>query len=121
MTAILDVSAKGSANPIRGHRRPWVSQAVAAVVAGVSTLLVAPAAVAQQDAARGRVLYETYCGACHYEKVHERPRSRSLVKSQADLRAQVMRWAPQTMRAFTTEEIEAVVSHLNNTHYKLAK
>ncbi len=116
MTIELSVDDRSKALP--GQRRSWFS---VPVVAGLCASLVAPAAVAQQDAARGRVLYETYCGTCHYEKVHERPRSRSLVKSQADLRAQVMRWAPQTMRTFTTEEIEAVVSHLNNTHYKLDK
>ena len=75
----------------------------------------------QADTARGRLLYETYCGGCHYEKLHERPRSRSLVNSQADLRTQVMRWAPQTKHRFTNEEIEAVVDYLDRSHYKLGK
>lgn len=75
----------------------------------------------QEDKGRGRFLYETYCGSCHYEKLHERPRSRSLVKSMGDLRTQVIRWAPQTKHRFTSEEIEAVVGHLNRSHYKLDK
>lgn len=78
-------------------------------------------ALAQQQAPRGQLLYETYCGGCHYEKVHERPRSRSLVKSQAGLRTQVMRWAPQTKYRFSSEEVEAVVEYLNRSHYKLEK
>lgn len=78
-------------------------------------------ALAQEQAARGRLLYETYCGACHYEKVHERPRARSLVKSKAELRAQVMRWAPQTKYKFSRQEIEAVVDYLDRSHYKLEK
>ena len=74
-----------------------------------------------QDTAHGRLLYETYCGGCHYEKLHDRPRSRTLVKSRAELTAQVMRWAPQTKHSFTNVEIEEVVNYLNRSHYKLAK
>jgi hypothetical protein len=33
----------------------------------------------------------------------------------------VARWAPQTKRAFTLDEIEAVVQHLNRSHYRLEK
>jgi cytochrome c5 len=72
-----------------------------------------------QDAQRGRLLYETYCGLCHYERVHQRERSRSLVHSMADLHGQVARWAPQTGREFSAEDIEAVVEYLNRSHYQL--
>ena len=34
--------------------------------------LLLPAAASAQDAERGRVLYQTYCGGCHYERVHDR-------------------------------------------------
>jgi len=85
------------------------------VAAMVAALALASGACAQ-DAERGRVLYETYCGACHYERVHERVRSE--VKNLADLRDFVARWAPQTKRQFTLDELEDVVAYLNESHYR---
>lgn len=114
MTSSLKISIDGKPERIREQARRCLCLGLA-----LTWSAIAPIASAQQDAARGRVLYETYCSGCHYEKLHERPRARSLVKSQADLRTQVMRWAPQTMHSFSSEEIEAVVSHLNRSHYKL--
>lgn len=72
-----------------------------------------------QDAERGRILYETYCGGCHYERVHERPPWKSEVKKRSDLYAQVARWAPHTRLRFTREDFEDVVEYLNRSHYKL--
>lgn len=74
---------------------------------------------AGQDAARGRVLYETFCMTCHYERIHERPPGRSTVKSTAELRAQVERWAPRTRMRFTSEDVADVVEYLNRSHYRL--
>ena len=37
--------------------------------------LLLPAVAAAQDAERGRLLYQTYCGGCHYERVHDRLRT----------------------------------------------
>ncbi|HET7672517.1 MAG TPA: hypothetical protein VFK84_19065 [Burkholderiales bacterium] len=70
-----------------------------------------------QDPERGRLLYETYCGDCHYERMHSRERSK--VRSLADLRDMVARWAPQTKYRFTLDELEDVVQHLNQKHYRL--
>jgi mono/diheme cytochrome c family protein len=84
-----------------------------------SLLLFLSVPALAQDAQRGRLLYETYCGQCHYERVHQRERSRSLVHSMADLRGQVERWAPHTGVPFTAEDIEAVVEYLNRSHYQL--
>jgi mono/diheme cytochrome c family protein len=70
-----------------------------------------------QDPPRGDVLYSTYCATCHTERLHAREKSKSL----AQLRDEVARWAPQTKRAFTLDEIEAVVQHLNRSHYRLEK
>lgn len=69
-----------------------------------------------QDAQRGRLLYETHCGACHYERVHDRVRTS--VKQFADLRDEVGRWAPQTGRQFTLDEREEMVQYLNESHYR---
>ncbi|MCD6040724.1 MAG: hypothetical protein K0R40_327 [Burkholderiales bacterium] len=79
-------------------------------------LLLAPLAAAAQDVAEGRLLYETHCGGCHYERVHQR--LRSSVKDLSDLRDMVAKWAPQTKRAFTLDERESIVQYLNESHYK---
>lgn len=77
-------------------------------------LLVLPAAA--QDAERGRALYETHCGGCHYERVHERLKSD--IKGLDDLRGAVARWAPQTKRNFTSDELADIVEYLNLSHYR---
>ena len=70
-----------------------------------------------QDAADGKTLYETHCGGCHYERVHDR--TRSDVKDLSDLRDAVARWAPQAKRRFTLDEREAIVQYLNESHYRI--
>jgi mono/diheme cytochrome c family protein len=79
-------------------------------------LALFPLTVSAQDAATGKVLYETHCGGCHYERVHQRIRSD--VKGLADLRDTVARWAAQTKRQFTLDELESVVQYLNESHYR---
>jgi mono/diheme cytochrome c family protein len=79
-------------------------------------LLFLPLAAAAQDSGRGRLLYETHCGTCHYERVHQRIKSD--VKDLADLRDTVARWAPQTKHNFTLDELEEVVAYLNESHYR---
>jgi mono/diheme cytochrome c family protein len=74
-----------------------------------------------QDPERGRQLYDTHCGDCHYVRVHERERSRSLVHTIAELREQVARYAAQTRHRFTREDIEDLVAYLNDSHYRLEK
>jgi cytochrome c553 len=85
------------------------------------TLSAASAAGPAQaaDPQQGRVLYETYCGTCHYEKLHERKATR--IATFAALKAEVAKWAPQTRRKFTPAEIDDVAEHLNRTHYRVAK
>jgi len=80
-------------------------------------LLLLPLAAAAQDSGRGRLLYETHCGGCHYERVHERLRTK--IKDMGDLRDEVSRWAPQTKREFTLDELEDMVQYLNESHYRL--
>ncbi len=76
---------------------------------------------AAQDAARGQLLYETHCGGCHYERVHQRDRDKSLVKSLSDLRDQVARRAALTGRPFTLSDLEDIAEYLNRSHYRLAR
>jgi mono/diheme cytochrome c family protein len=86
----------------------------------VSLLLAACAFGAQaQDLQRGKLLYETHCATCHTEKLHGR--DRTVVKSMADLRDQVVRWSKQTKRSFTLDELEDIALYLNASHYRLTK
>lgn len=86
------------------------------LLAMISLVLALPA-LGQDDAARGKLLYETHCGGCHYERVHDRMRTK--IKDLADLRDEVARWAPQTKRQFTLDEREEIVQYLNASHYRI--
>jgi mono/diheme cytochrome c family protein len=76
---------------------------------------------AAQDSARGKLLYETHCGGCHYERLHERNRDRSLVKSLSDLREQVTQRAALTGRPFSLDDLSDIAAYLNRSYYRLTK
>lgn len=84
-------------------------------------LLLLPLPAVAQDAAQGRVLYETHCLACHYERIHKRDPSRSLVKTHAGLRVEVAKRAALTGRAFSPRELDDIAEYLNRSHYRLEK
>jgi mono/diheme cytochrome c family protein len=82
-------------------------------------LALSPVLAAAQDAERGKLLYETHCGECHYQRVHERLRSD--VKDMADLRDTVWRWSRKTTkRSFSVEELDQITAYLNASHYRFA-
>ena len=87
---------------------------------GLSLAALVPAAQAQ-DAARGKQLYETHCLACHYERIHKRDPARSLIRTLAMLRVEVVERAAQTRRTFTTEDLDDIAEYLNRSHYRLEK
>ena len=81
-------------------------------------ILLFPLWASAQDAERGRVLYQTYCGGCHYERIHNE-RLRPAVRDLADLRDMVAQWAPHTkQRVYTLEELDDMVEYLNEAHYR---
>ena len=81
-------------------------------------ILLLPLCASAQDAERGRVLYQTYCGGCHYERIHDE-RLRPAVRDLADLRDMVTQWAPHTkQRVYTLEELDDMVAYLNEAHYR---
>ena len=91
-------------------------------VAGLALALATVGAPAlAQDSARGRALYETHCLTCHYERIHKREPSRSLVQSMADLRAEVAFRTRFTDQSLTPEDLEDIVQYLNRSHYRLKK
>ena len=71
------------------------------------------------DPAQGKLLYETHCGTCHYEKLHDRKISK--IDTLSALRAEVAKWAAQTDRRFSPAELEAIEEYLNLSHYHLTK
>ncbi len=83
-------------------------------------LMLALPALAQ-DAGRGKALYDTHCLACHYERIHKRDPSRSLVRSITQLRLEVAQRAAFTGQRFTVEDLDDIAEHLNRTHYRLQK
>lgn len=83
------------------------------------TLLAAPAWA--QDPQRGKELYETHCLSCHYERIHRRERSRSLVASLVALRIEVARRAEFTRRSFTVEDLDDIAEFLNRSHYRFER
>ena len=88
-------------------------------IAALLTVLALPAWA--QDPDRGRALYDTHCIACHYERIHKRDPSRSLVRSFTQLRLQVAQRAASTGQRFTIEDLDDIAEYLNRTHYKFAK
>jgi len=91
----------------------------ASAAAALALALALPAAA--QDAARGRALYETHCLGCHYERIHQRDASRSLIRTPAQLRVEVAKWAAQTGRPFTLEDLDDIAEYLNRSHYRLPR
>jgi mono/diheme cytochrome c family protein len=97
-------------------------RAIFLALACAAPLVVAQAQQAQAaDPARGKRLYETHCGGCHYERVHDRPRERSIVHSYAELRKQVAERAALTGRPFTLEDLDDIAAYLNVSHYGFTK
>ena len=85
----------------------------------LALMLVAPAWA--QDAQRGKSLYDVHCLACHYERIHKRDPSRSLVRTLAQLRVEVAQRAAQSGQRFTLEDLDDIAEYLNRTHYRLEK
>ena len=88
------------------------------VVPSIAVLLIAgtPRIASAQDASRGRLLYENHCGGCHYERVHQRQRTK--VKDLGGLWEMVQRWAPQTKANLARADLEDIVEYLNESHYR---
>jgi mono/diheme cytochrome c family protein len=85
----------------------------------VLVLAFVAGSAAGSDAARGKVLYETHCGSCHYERLHRRESSR--INSLAALKLEVVKWSRETGRSFAVQELDDIAEHLNRTHYRLDK
>ena len=74
-----------------------------------------------QDPGRGKLLYDTHCVACHYERIHNRDPSRSLTSSFAGLQVEVANRARLTDQRFTEEDLDDITEYLNRSHYRFNK
>jgi len=92
-----------------------------ATFTALAASLLAAAPALAQDAGRGKLLYETHCLGCHYERIHKRDASRSLIKSRAGLRVEVVSRAALTSQRFTVEDLDDMAEYLNRSHYRLAR
>lgn len=97
-----------------------IVRSIATALAAAACLAWLPGAAAQ-DAERGRKLYENHCLECHYERIHKRDPSRSLIRSYAGLQAEVARRGTLTSQRFAIEDLNDIAEYLNRSHYRLAK
>jgi mono/diheme cytochrome c family protein len=97
------------------------AECVAVSLVAAALLAAGTPSASAADAERGRQLYELHCGGCHYERVHQRERWRSRIKTTEALRAEVARWAKETMHSFTAEDLDDIAEYLERSHYRLAK
>lgn len=65
---------------------------------------------------RGKLLYENHCMGCHESLVHVR--ERRLVKSLAELQAQVARWSSYQNLRWNKEDVGEVARYLNQHFYR---
>jgi len=88
------------------------------VRAALLCLALASLPALAQDPDRGKLVYETHCGGCHYPRVHEREPAQRTVRTMTELRDTVALRAGQTGRPFTREDLEDLVQYLNRDFYK---
>ena len=93
------------------HRAKLLALAVAGMFMG-------PASAAPPAPARGQLLYETHCIACHTTQMHWRAQRR--VTDWAPLVAQVRRGQGDARLGWSEADVDAVARHLNDTIYRLA-
>ena len=67
------------------------------------------------DPARGKLLYDARCSACHESSVHDRKARKA--GSLSALRAQVQRWSVEVGGAWSADEIDDVTQYLNLRYY----
>lgn len=73
-------------------------------------------AQAGAGAARGKLLYEARCSACHESSVHDRKARKAA--SYSALRSQVLRWSAEVGGSWSAEEIDGVALYLNQRYYR---
>jgi len=86
---------------------------------GISLLTPVAWAQGENDASRGKLLYDNHCVACHSEKMHWR--DGRLVQDWASLKSQVQRFQTAASLGWGDGDVEAVAGYLNATIYRLPR
>lgn len=84
-----------------------------------SLVFSAPASAQAPARARGELLYETHCIACHTAQVHWR--DKKTATDWASLRAEVRRWQAAAQLRWGDEDITEVARYLNQRYYRFAQ
>lgn len=87
---------------------------------GALAALSAPPAVTQ-DLQRGNDLYQTNCLGCHYERIHDRDKSRSDVKDFAQLRIEIAKRSEMAGKSLTIADLDDIAEYLNRSHYRFRR
>lgn len=91
-------------------------------LSGIACLLGLMCASAAADPAarlaRGELLYNNHCLACHTEQMHWR--EQRLVTDLESLTAQVQRWQMVTRAGWNADDIAAVTQYLNSVFYQFS-
>ncbi len=82
-------------------------------------LVLGSSQVFAADPQSGKLLYETHCGTCHYEKIHDRKTTK--IDTIAALKLEVSKWSAQTVRRFTPAELDDIAEYLNQSHYRISR
>ena len=90
-------------------------------ISGILLACVLAGSVFAQDPQRGRELYEMHCLSCHYERIHKRDPSRSLIRSQATLRVEVAKRAERVTPPLSIPDLDDIAEYLNRSHYRFEK
>lgn len=81
--------------------------------------LLGPAGLSEAaaaDAARGELLYNTHCIACHSSKMHWR--DQRLAQDWTSLKVQVRRWQSSIQLDWDDDDIVNVAAYLNRLYYR---
>jgi mono/diheme cytochrome c family protein len=75
-----------------------------------------PAAAQTASIARGKLLHDTQCVACHDSAIYTR--GDRLAKSYAEVREQVGAWQAKAGLSWTSADIDVVSRYVNDAFYK---
>jgi mono/diheme cytochrome c family protein len=89
----------------------------ALLVAGCTAPETREVAGPEVDAARGELLYQTACAACHTTQAHWR--DKRVVRSWGDLVFQVTRWQQVAGQNWSADQVADVAAYLNRRFYGL--
>ncbi|MCP5151119.1 MAG: cytochrome C [Ectothiorhodospiraceae bacterium] len=110
---MTNASTMSASHPSRRARRALLAPTV---LATVLVTLAGPAAAG--DPARGRLLYENHCQACHTSTVHVRERHKA--QSLGDIAQWVARWQAYLELGWGPEEVEDVTTWLAESQYGIS-